>query len=318
MSGSSENTISIFTGLRLNHIRTMLELVTDQRLHEKRYIERRFLEHATEFDTTLAFLTKMKLVHDDGNNLSLTPKLRVNDDDLSKTMLLQLTETSSPWRTELFAYLRNFRIRNDNMVHRPTPEQRSSESAIRNFLMELGAVSFDAAENRYVLAANCCGLLTQACSTISVSPSRIRDSQQANNDIGRAAECAAVEYEQHRLGAELAERVDHVATRNAAAGFDIQSVTVLPDGEIRPRLIEVKAVSQRNFSFFWTENEITVARTFGAWYYLYLLPVGSDGRFRRDLLRIVCDPHSAVLECSDQWTVERNVLRCQLLEDSSE
>jgi hypothetical protein len=133
--------------------------------------------------------------------------------------------------------------------------------------------------------------------------------------MGLAAERVVVEYERDRLGPEFASRVEHVALSNAAAGFDVQSVTLQSSCDILPRFIEVKAVSPTDYRFYWSANEMVVARTFGSWYYLYLLPIGSDGRPRRELLRMICDPHNTVLACPDQWSVETNVVQCRLVSD---
>jgi hypothetical protein len=140
MSDSSDQELSSFSGVRLNHVRVLLGLVTSQVLRDKTYVRRRFLEHASEFEKTLAFLTGARVLNDDGITLSPASTL-VNIDaepeKLSGVLLAQLAKKNNRWSAEVFEYLQKFSVCGDQAIHRPTPEQRSSESGVRNFLMEL-------------------------------------------------------------------------------------------------------------------------------------------------------------------------------------
>jgi hypothetical protein len=59
-----------------------------------------------------------------------------------------------------------------------------------------------------------------------------------------------------------------------------------------------------------------MAEVFGAWYYLYLVPVVADGRIAADAVRIVQDPHVAVLGSGSNWIVETGVVQCRLAPDA--
>ena len=108
----------------------------------------------------------------------------------------------------------------------------------------------------------------------------------------------------------MADRVQHVALLNAAAGYDVRSVTVTDNGMTKPRYIEVKAVSSSSLQFHWTRNEVVTAKLLAQWYYLYLLPVKAGRGFAMNQLEVIPDPHTAVLQASDAWAVEPDVLRC--------
>jgi len=119
-------------------------------------------------------------------------------------------------------------------------------------------------------------------------------------------------FEQSRLGSNFADRVKHVAIKNASAGYDIRSVTIEDDGAIIPRYIEVKAVSFSSFQFHWTRNEVDVARQLAEWYFLYLIPVNGRTSFMTREIKIVANPHFAVLQTPDTWLVEPDTLLCCL------
>ena len=120
-----------------------------------------------------------------------------------------------------------------------------------------------------------------------------------------------MEFERERVGAEYANQVIRVSSRNTSAGFDIQSVSVQSDGRALPRFIEVKAVSPRSFLFYWSKREMSVARTLSEWYYLYLLPVSQGDEFDPDRLKMIADPYEAVIQGSS-WATEPDGFECKL------
>lgn len=119
-------------------------------------------------------------------------------------------------------------------------------------------------------------------------------------------------YERKRVGSKFSDRVVHVANLNAAAGYDVRSVTIDENDMAKPRYIEVKAVSGSSLQFHWTHNEVLTAKFLAQWYYLYLLPVKTGNRFELNQLKVVRDPYTTILHGSDVWAVEPDVLRCCL------
>ena len=318
MRDSLESKASPFDGLHRQHISVLLDLLQESELAEKEYIKRRYCEFAAEFDITLRFLTTVGAVLDDGGNLAIAPELRahlerVPSGDLAP-MLIDLTLGSeNGFRSELLAYLKRYRVIDGRAVHRPSMEHRSAESGVRNFLMELDIVAYDSRATHYVLSAEYSFLYAQARGPSRVVPPMVLERiQREKHDLGLAAEIAVLSYERQRVGVELADRIDHVSLRNTAAGYDIQSVSVIARDTNVPRFIEVKAVPAGTFRFYWTSNEIDVAKQFGSWYYLYLLPVDRSGVFDLESLRIIRDPHSAVLGSASDWITETGVTLCRL------
>jgi hypothetical protein len=175
--------------------------------------------------------------------------------------------------------------------------------------MEVEVVSYDSAANTYFLNPTSYKLwseLGRRC-----PPEDAKGRRREREALGREAELRALAYERHRVGEKYADRVVHVSLGDDGAGYDIESVTVVSEDEVLPRLIEVKAVSADSFRFFWTANEVTTARRFGSWYFLYLLPASAE-RFDIDGMKRISDPYRRVLQENERWTIESELLRCEL------
>lgn len=102
--------------------------------------------------------------------------------------------------------------------------------------------------------------------------------EASNASLGRAGEEFVLQFERARLikrGKEcLAERIEHVATQDDGAGFDIRSF----EESGRDRLIEVKTTAYgKGTPFFVSRNEVAVSHRRSADYKLYRV-----FKFRRD------------------------------------
>ena len=182
--------------------------------------------------------------------------------------------------------------------------------------MEMGIVCHDTDRDCYRIAPQHLDLYVVAQDSVSKrAPATVAAVQRGRETLGTAAEEAIVSYERKRVGSMFADRVEHVALLNAAAGYDVRSVTVNENGMAEPRYIEVKAVSGSSLQFHWTRNEVVTAKLLAQWYYLYLLPVKAGCRFAMNQLDVIPNPYAAVLHASDTWAVEPDVLRCCLRQE---
>ena len=312
---------SVYAGLRFRNISVLLGILRKLALMSPDYVKQRFLETATNFDVTLDFLEKSGLVMQTAGRVGLRPSLPivldVGDNAFPRQLLSVIAGQDSVYRSELWEYLRRFAVEADTAVHRPLVEQRSSESAIRNFLMELGLVTHDKANDLYALSRDTLAVYAQSiCSSAEVTPACFAARQRGKEDVGLVAELAVFADELRRVGSEFANQVEHTALSNVAAGFDIRSVSFCEDRTAVPRFIEVKAVPSITYRFYWSANERNVARAFGAWYYLYLVPITMGGVPCILDMRIVPNPFSAILSGDSEWAVESDVLECSLPGDT--
>jgi len=92
--------------------------------------------------------------------------------------------------------------------------------------------------------------------------------QEKQRQLGELAEKFIIKYEQNRISS--VERVFWIAPVDTGRGFDIMSYE--NSDYLDERFIEVKSYSdERKLSFYWSENEIKVAKENPEKYYLYLV-----------------------------------------------
>ena len=93
--------------------------------------------------------------------------------------------------------------------------------------------------------------------------------------VGMIAEKIVVNYERKRLKKEEcleeATRVEQISQDWANKGYDIESFNEKSENLIPDRFIEVKGSTGKNFSIFWSQNEIEVAKKLGMKYWIYFI-----------------------------------------------
>ena len=103
----------------------------------------------------------------------------------------------------------------------------------------------------------------------------LRKSEEIKKKIGSIAEKIVVDFERKRLEGEgcieEANNVEQISQDWANKGYDVESFDEKSDDLIPDRFIEVKGTSGRNFSIFWSQNEIEVARKLGMKYWIYFI-----------------------------------------------
>ncbi len=305
--------MDLFEGISLHNVAVLLQLLQNSSLTEKAIIKRRYEDYARAFELTSHFLVEIGAIaeRDDGSLATTLDSLDLtNENEIVKCVVNLLLVRRSKYRNEVITYLRSFEQTQGAIVYCPPPEARGASSAVRNFLMELRVIGYDNRDARYTLSSDYYDFfVTFSVSSSILSPRRLRRIVQEQQAIGLAAELAVIEFEKERVGTSYADRVEHIALESASAGFDIKSVTP-GDASALPRLIEVKGVSEQDYEFFWTANEIAVARKLPEWYYLYLLPIDRYGRCMLHRLEIVENPYEAVLINDGEWLREEQAVRC--------
>ncbi len=311
-----ENKDSVFEGLRWYQVWELFEVLKHSTLLTKEHIEKIYTEHAPNFDITMVFLSEIDVIKYKNGQLYIGPIIsqdleQITEKNLVPYVIDRVIYTENRYNSEMCTYLKKYEITNGEITYRPAADQHSYESSVRNFLMELGVVSYDKSSDEYRLAPEFINLYLYASNnTKLVSPKCFLNRYHDMGDIGFEAENAVLMYERKRVGSPFAHLINHIATQNVAAGYDIKSITILERNKVIPRYIEVKAVSARTFQFHWTANEVQVARSLGPWYYLYLLPVGQNQQFIFEQLKVISNPYLTVLYSRGEWIIEEDVIRC--------
>lgn len=93
------------------------------------------------------------------------------------------------------------------------------------------------------------------------------------DDVGQVAEHLVLKFEEDRLN-EIqcnveANCVRQISSIRVNAGYDIESFDAASDAMVFDRFIEVKGSRGKELRFFWTENELNVARRLGKRYWIY-------------------------------------------------
>lgn len=96
-----------------------------------------------------------------------------------------------------------------------------------------------------------------------------------NRKLGAKGERAVVEFEKNRLlklgKIVQSELVRRISTVNVAAGYDVESFDGTSDAIVPNRFIEVKTTTGFEIRFYWTRNEIEVAKTKKKQYWIYAM-----------------------------------------------
>jgi hypothetical protein len=315
MNASSDDS-AVLGKVRTGHICRLLLTISGAELRSVQFIEKTYSAGAVHFSETLGFLLTIGWVSDDGGHLRLTRRGEeaakvVSDEAAIRAAILgAVTVTSSHYRPPLAAYLREFRIIGDMAVRQPSLEQQSQERTARDFLMDLRAVTYDASRGGYVLNDSASSAYVWAANFGLPKNKATLDAQRRRREeLGFAAEQAVVAYEQQRVGRH-ANAVEHVSAEQPFACYDVKSVTVTPDS-VEERFIEVKAVSDSTFQFYWSRAELDVAKLLRDRYFLYLLPYRVRDGFDTDALVMICNPYQAVYQNHEAWDVEQNVVICR-------
>ena len=124
----------------------------------------------------------------------------------------------------------------------------------------------------------------------------LRNSLEQQQIYGEEADRFVLDYEKTRLNDK--KGIAWVAEYSIAEGYDISSFENI-DSEINDRFIEVKSYSGQPY-FFWSRNEMNVARIKKLSYYLYLIDrkrINSPDYAPM----IIKNPYKTVLKNEDEW-----------------
>jgi hypothetical protein len=301
--------------IRPRHICNLLAIVQDATLSSRSFIASRFAESATHFDETLAFLENIGWLRSVEGQLQPTSKAIahvVAADERQRNVVLAeaLFGDAGPYERVFARYLREFRLRDRELVYQPSADARLRDASVRDFLMDLGAVTHHVAEDLYVLEQPFAAWALWARNVLGLSTAQLRQNVEDRSAFGRDAELAVLTWERQRVGEQWEGRVRHISDGNPTACFDIQSVTVV-GVQAEPRFIEVKAVAADSFEFHWSGAEIEAAEILASSYFLYLLPVSAGGAFDVRRMEIIPNAYAEVYRNPSKWLATVTDIVCR-------
>lgn len=309
MCGYSVAPHELSAGLRTRNLYALIALASELSLRKLSYFRRRYRQVGTEFGATLSVAIELGLcqvVGDEVIPLDISPTVVFQADEIVSRAM-----KSKRLGGMVKSYLQSFWVEAGQIISGTRETWSSDDRGMRDLLMDLEVVKFDRVRSKYVIQSQFGSLYVDSIQKAApISPTAFALRNEQNHELGRRVEILILEYERLRVGQTLRNQIFHTSAVNVAAGFDIESFS-LAGPAVCPRYIEVKAVPGDTFRFFWTENEISVARSLRTFYYLYLVPILRDGNPDMDNLRIICDPAEAVLSATTEWSITSQGIRCE-------
>ena len=309
-----------FEKIYFEQISILLETLSSTTLSSIQFIKTKYSEHALNFEETLDFLKKIGLVYERQDRIiirrqyqSLLNKSAFEKENLLKNLIIEnLVFQQNPLLKYLLDFLSLFKKENQNYEFSPTTSQRLKFSGIRNLLLDLEFINLIEKKNKYVISDEYFVKYRKLIEPKQRSLSQFLKIIKERDDLAKIAEKEVIKYEKNRLSRypHLTKRIVQVSETDVGAGYDIKSFTIknAEKHDLCERYIEVKAISQREFRFFWTKNEIEKAKLHSKNYYLYLVPVLKNKKFDLTYLIIIQNPYFNVYQNEKNWGKEIELL----------
>ena len=243
-----------------------------------------YSEQISDFDDVLYSALCFRLLDMDGGNVSVTDigaefaemmlvrdgRRMLNGTDEQKKFLMKCLDNAR-MHEMCGAMLKRFHV--NYSVESPVWNSNASvfdrsELCMLGIFEEIGIVSRD----RNIVAADNIEIFSIIKNGL---PGSVDDLPGRRKEVGDIGEIKAVDYERQRLADiklnDLSEMVKQVSQVDPYVGYDIASFDGRDsDGSLHDRFIEVKSTTSITPRFFWSRNEINVARKYGDQYWLYL------------------------------------------------
>jgi hypothetical protein len=108
-----------------------------------------------------------------------------------------------------------------------------------------------------------------------ISLEQLEKTLEQQKRIGNIAEEIALNFEKDRLKnlgfEEEANKIKQISIDFSNAGYDIESFNGKTENGVPNRFIEVKGTTQKEFNFYWSSNEIKMAKKNGDSYWIYYI-----------------------------------------------
>lgn len=209
----------------------------------------------------------------------------------------------SEYRVELEGILGKFRVDHNQNIwfYDSKIPNKSWNQDLVNVLFQLGFLTFTSSRIEIDIHENI--VVSRIRHRITKSEQQLLEMLSARRETGRAAEALTLQFEKQRLitaGYEhLALAVTRISDQDVFAGYDVISFNGKKSGLEHDRYIEVKGTSGKNPVFYWSRNEIEMAKKYGNQYWIYLwTEVRSESQGK--LERVIQNPYKVFFESGGQ------------------
>jgi hypothetical protein len=304
-----------FEKISLKQIMILSEILVKSALQEFEFIKEKYLKMSENFEETVEFMNKIDLIAKSRNKISPKPiyhsilkkkkEYYKKEEEMKEFLVNIFIVKKNPFTDYLIEYLSLFKLIDHRFEFKSRTIQRLKFSGLRNFLIDLGFIYLDSNQKKHVISDDYFETFSELRKSYQLSLNEFLRIFQKREKLSKTAEIEILNYEKKRLSKfpNLAKKVKLMSEKNILAGYDIKSFTENDKNNRNPcpRYIEVKAVSSKDFRFFWTRNEINSSKLYKQNYYLYLVPVLSMVRFDLDNIVIIRNPYLNVYKNKDKW-----------------
>ena len=314
-----------FNKVSLDQILIFSDIIAGSNLLSKEHIETKYLTYAKNFNETVQFLNGIGLLGVRSQRFVVKSRYEIflKENNISKNnpavkefLLNNLINRNNLYLKYVTDYLSQFTLVKEQFEFKATLSQRLKFSGLRNLLIELGLVYLNIDQKKYFISEDKHKLFSKHNNLLKLSHEKFLKIMEEKEILGKNAELRIIQFEKDRLSQypSLIGKIEHIAVSDVKAGYDIKSYSVKnKKGEDAiPRYIEVKAVSQIDYKFFWSANELETAKNLKDNYYLYLLPALGKNKFDLDGLRMISSPYSNVYKKEVEWAKREELISCSL------
>ena len=317
MSEFSVNQRPQFERLSFKNVKLLIDIFQNIKLNQTNFVQTIYLESASHFFETAQFLDALKItslkqekIQQGPNYLQVLAELEKGKDRFLAHLINLILESKSLYAKELKEFITRFKPSSNGELVLQRSMQDEYLYAVRNFLIEAGAVDLSHYTGTYTLGRCLEEIYPKVRYCVGMSPAEFENTQLGQTKLGLLAEKKVVTYEKSQVDDMFKHHVIHVAKFNVAAGFDVHSVRSKRGKISQWRYIEVKAVSPIDWRFYWTKNERQVAELYKESYFIYLVPV--EGKtVSIDQLVIIPDPINNLLNIHSEWEISTNIIECK-------
>ena len=236
-------------------------------------------EQTISFSHQLGFVErtgdKLVVTHSGKSLLDLNPGRHYDLSDEQKKVILRTCYLHGPLRSATYRLLHAFSPAYREETFRWSDADNAplgTEPWLTDHLLQLGLLSGD--ERSLIVRS-------EYAKTIAVfleegkgwSEEQFQEYLREKQEIGDLAETLVLNFERQRLDSlgcvvepKCVRRISKVMVN---AGYDIESYDSFSEDVNYDRFIEVKGSRAANLRFFWTRNEMEVAKELGAQYWIY-------------------------------------------------
>lgn len=249
------------------------------------------------FEKTLDILEKLGWFDvEDGIIIRRKP---YDEENFSVNLIKTLKKNSSEYGTFFKEFIGKFKEENQ-YSYSPDLMEQNRYKYLLDFLKDPSINVIEKQDSNFNINQNFIKIFEKPKKSLE----KFKEEQKLNEEVGSAAEYEIMEYEKKRLEQLIGKNhlPRQVSLENVGAGYDIQSYDIVKEDIIKI-FIEVKSYKKNGVKkkFYWSKNEINVAKDLGEKYYLYLLPNDGPKKIFIDELTRICNPYIEIYENKSAW-----------------